>query len=117
MSIKILFFVLSVLLASSASVFAQPFAYIANSGDDTVTVINTSNNNVETTVGVGDEPISAAVTPDGKFVYVTNFMSNNVSVINTFSNTVVQTVGVGQGPFGVAVSPDGKYAYVSNDTS
>jgi YVTN family beta-propeller protein len=115
--IKTLAFMLTLLFTFSATGYTQPFAYIANSGDDTVTVINTSTKAIELTLAVGDEPISAAVTPDGKFVYVVNFSSDNVSVIDTSTNTVITTIGVGTGPFGVAVSPDGKFAYVSNDTS
>jgi len=91
--IKTLAFMLTVLFTFSATGFAQPFAYIANSGTNNVSVIDTSTNTVATTVNVGVEPISAAVTPDGKFAYVTNFSSDNVSVIDTSTNTVVTTSG------------------------
>jgi YVTN family beta-propeller protein len=52
---------------------AQPFAYVANGGSDTVSVIDTATKMVVTTVGVGMVPDGVAVTPNGKHVYVANF--------------------------------------------
>ena len=44
--------------------------YVANSGDDNVTVIDTALGAPIGTVGVGDAPLSLAVSPDGSRVYV-----------------------------------------------
>jgi YVTN family beta-propeller protein len=74
---------------------AQPFAYISNSGSNTVSVINTATNTVVATVSVGTNPFGVAMTPDGSRVYVTNEGSNTVSVIDTATNTVTATVPVG----------------------
>ena len=70
---------------------AAPFAYVTNSGANTVSVIDIPTNKVVATVPVGFFPSGVAVTPDGKHVYVANFQSNNVSVIDTAANTVVGT--------------------------
>jgi YVTN family beta-propeller protein len=51
---------------------AAPFAYITNSIDNTVSVIDTATNIVAATVNVGPNPHGVAVTPDGKKVYVAN---------------------------------------------
>jgi YVTN family beta-propeller protein len=102
-----------VMLMLPPAVFAQPFAYVTNSGDNTVSVIDTFSNTSVATVGVGRAPVSVAITPDGTRAYVTNF-DNTVSVIATSGNTVVATVGVGGGPAGVAIAPDGTRAYVVN---
>ena len=67
---------------------AAPFAYVANGGSNTVSVIDTATKTVVATVGVGMGPIGIAVTPDGTHVYVAN-ASSNVSVIATATNTVV----------------------------
>jgi YVTN family beta-propeller protein len=66
---------------------AAPFAYVANKGSDTVTVIDSAANPpaVVTTVPVGTIPVGVAVTPDGTHVYVANLGSNTVSVIDTAS--------------------------------
>jgi YVTN family beta-propeller protein len=94
---------------------AAPFAYVANSSDNTVSVIDTGTNTVVATVPIGTFPIGVAVAPDGKHAYVTNFLSNNVSVIDTASNTVVAMVPVGPAPSsGVAITLAGKHVYVAN---
>jgi YVTN family beta-propeller protein len=78
-------------LAAPAPVLALN-AYITNSGDNTVSVIDTSTNTVVATVAVGANPRGVAVTPDGTKVYVTNFGDNTVSVIGTISNAVIATI-------------------------
>ena len=74
---------------------AQPFAYISNNDDDTISVVDTATNTVTSTVPVGDDPEGVAVNPAGTRVYVTNESDNTVSVINTATNTVTATVPVG----------------------
>lgn len=115
-------------LLSVAGVFvtnlagAQPFAYVANSDSDTVSVIDTAINTVVGTVIVGDNPRALAITPDGTNVYVANFDSNDVSVIDTATNTVVSTIALPVGiqqprPRGIAITPNGTRAYVTNQGS
>ena len=77
---------------------AAPFLYVANNGDNTVSVIDTATNTVVATIPVGAGASGVAVTPDGTKVYVTNSASNNVSVIGTATNTVVKTIPVGTSP-------------------
>ncbi|MEW6605820.1 MAG: beta-propeller fold lactonase family protein [bacterium] len=97
---------------------AYPYAYVANSGANTVSVIDTSTNEVIATIPVGSSPGGVAITPDGRYAYVTNTGSNTVSVIDTQTNSVIgSSIPVGSGPTGVAVTPDGKYAYVVNNSS
>jgi YVTN family beta-propeller protein len=96
---------------------AQPFAYVANGGTDTVTVIDTAMHppSMVTTVGVGMSPDGVAVTPNGKHVYVANATSNTVLVIGAATNMVVGLpIMVGVNPIGVAITPDGTQAYVTN---
>ena len=84
---------------------AAPFAYVVNSGDGTVSVIDTATNTVVgLPIPVGKEPFGVDVTPDGKHAYVANRGSNNVSVIDAATNKVVATVAVGNVPFNVAVT-------------
>ena len=111
-----MFFV--ILIFSSNSVFAN-FAYVANFGDNTVSVINTATNQVTVpAIAVGSIPFGIAVTPNGKFAYVTNFGSNAVSVIDTGTNAVtVPAIIVGSSPKGIAITPDGNSVYVANSGS
>ena len=83
---------------------AQTNAYVADSGSNLVSVIDTTANNVVATVGVGDAPQGVAITPDGTRVYVTNSNDSTVSVISTASKTVVATVEVGTSPARVALA-------------
>src|SRR6476660_4699646 len=48
------------------------FVYVTNTGDGSVTVINTSTRSVVGTVGVGTEPYGIALTPNGTLAYVAN---------------------------------------------
>ncbi len=91
------------------------YAYVANSGSDTVTVIDTSTNTVSDTITVGGQPWGIAATPDGTHVYVTNSSySGTVAVIDTSTNTVSDTITVGGYPEPIVITPDGKHAYVGN---
>ena len=57
---------------------AAPFLYVANSGDSTVSVIDTATNTVVGfLIPVGNLPYGVAITPDGTKVYVTNLNDNN----------------------------------------
>jgi YVTN family beta-propeller protein len=91
-------------------------AYVANDGDATVSVIDTTTNTVTATVPTGTCPFGIAVTPDGSGVYVANECDGTVTSIATASNTVTGTVPIGADarPIGVAVTPDGAYAYVAD---
>jgi YVTN family beta-propeller protein len=93
---------------------AQPFAYVVNRGDKTVSVIDTATNTVVATVTVF-ESSGVAVTPDGKHAYVANANPSGVQVIDTATNSVVTTITVPEGAQAIAITPDGKHAYVSSD--
>jgi YVTN family beta-propeller protein len=89
--------------------------YVTNEASNNVSVINTTTNNVTTTVAVGIHPTGVAVTPDGKKVYVANHNSykGTVSVIDTTTHKVttidVQAVNL----CGVAVTHNGNFVYVT----
>src|SRR6185437_11998353 len=74
-----------------ATITATPapsgFAYIPNSNDGTLSVVNTVTNKVVKTITLGSNvlPFGVSVSPDGSTVYVTDRGLNNVLVINTSS--------------------------------
>jgi len=94
------------------------FAYVTNSGADSVSVINTATNTILTSIPVpgGSSPFRIAITPDGTRAYVTNEVNNTVTVIDTLTNTIITTIPLpaGSSPIGIAISPDGSRAYVAN---
>ena len=95
-------------------------AYVAGNGG--VSVINTANNQVITTVSTtAGDSYGIAVVQTGvntHRVYVTNAANNTVRVLNTNTLTNTYTAGgsvqVGSTPRGIAVSADGTRAYVAN---
>ena len=94
-----------------------PFAYVANTESNTVSVIQIPTSSVVNTVPVGSGPWGVAVSPDQTQVYVSNNQGNNVSVIDAASSNVVTTIPVQSSPFGVAFTPDGTSVYVVNGSS
>ena len=110
-------FVIGLMAMVGATAAMAQNAYVGNFTAQNVSVIQTSNNTLLTTVTLpgGGAPFGVAVTPDGARVYVTN-QSGTVSVIQTSDNTVVATVTLpgGSQPVGVAVTPNGAKVYVAN---
>lgn len=68
---------------------AQSFAYVANQGSSTVSVVNTANNTVAAMVPVGASPFGVAIASNAAFAYLANAGSPMLSMIDTASNTVV----------------------------
>ncbi len=101
-----------------------PYAYVTNTAGDTVEVIETTSLRIVGRIGVGIDPVSLAVRPDGSEVWVSNHISDSVSVIDadptsTTFHTVIDTVQEISGgvtafdePVGVAFADDTK-AYVA----
>ncbi|MGW5609040.1 YVTN family beta-propeller repeat protein [Streptomyces sp. NPDC003753] len=104
---------LPVVAPSPARAATTGNAYVANFTSNTVTVIDTTTNTPTTTIPVGVNPDSIAITPDNAHAYVSNRNSNTVSVIDTTTNTVSTTItGFTGGPQGIAIAPNGLHAYV-----
>lgn len=98
---------------------APAYAYVTNFDINSISIINTANNNFTDIVPVGSGPEGLAASPDGTRVYVANLNyggSGTVSVIDTALKRVTATVAIGYkyGPCGVAISPDSTKAYVTD---
>lgn len=102
---------------AAAAAIAGPSAYIANIGEGTVSVVDVATRTEIKKIGVGINPTSVAVTPDGRTAYVTNRdipdHAGSVSIVDTATNTVTATLNLGGAPYGVAVTPDGSHVYVA----
>jgi YVTN family beta-propeller protein len=79
----------AILLVLISIAGAYPFAYIAKTDSNSVSVINTTNNNITATVNGFRSPYAAAATTTK--AYVTNYGNDTVSVIETATNTVGDT--------------------------
>ena len=101
------------------------YAYVANSGDNTVSQYTISVAGELTpmstpTVQTGAAPQSVAVDPAGRYAYVPNLNDNTVSqyTIGTGGSLLPMTpatVQTGAGPWAVSIDPSGSYAYVINN--
>ena len=101
----------------SATERTIPYAYVANSGSGTVSVVDTNQDAVVAQIPVGGVPWGVAVGPGGDRIYVANAKSGTVSVIDGQSKSVTATLSVGSKPMGIAVSEDGKHVMVANSDS
>jgi YVTN family beta-propeller protein len=105
--------------------------YFANTGNDTVGVLDTTaltvsnyENPAETLIHVGFDPEAVAVTPDGSQVWVadtgpqtggpTTAELAGIDVISTATDTVTAKVHLSTDPREIAFSPDGSIAYVTS---
>jgi YVTN family beta-propeller protein len=73
------------------------YAFVANTGSATVTVINASTKAVRATLPVGADPVGAWPAANGK-MYVDNETAKTISVIDVASATVTETLSLGFKP-------------------
>ncbi|MCL2659354.1 MAG: Ig-like domain repeat protein, partial [Acidobacteriaceae bacterium] len=90
--------------------------YIANSGSNTVSVIN-GVTAIVSSISVGRGPYTVAVDPVTNTAYVSNTTDGTVSVIDGASKAVTATVPVGMNPAQMAVDAAAGYVYVVNTGS
>ncbi len=98
------------------------FLYVANNnnygiaGSDSISVINTETNLVETTIfdASFNQPYRITMNAAGTKAYVCNSNDCTVSVIDIATNTVSNVIPGFDGPSGFAITPDGNFAYVNN---
>jgi len=92
--------------------------YVANAGEDTVSVNNVGAPTVVSTLGLaaGSQPVFVTTSENGN-MYVANYGNNTVSQINTVSDVVAGTVSVGNQPVAMAELPSGQKLYVVNQGS
>lgn len=87
-------------------------AFVANSGDNTVTPINLSKRRPEPAFNVGAEPMGVVLSPNDKMLYVANSSSNNIQVFDAKAKppTLIATIDLssfGTSPRAMAITDDG----------
>jgi YVTN family beta-propeller protein len=87
---------------------------VANHDSGTVSVVDTTNNQIVTTIAVDPSPTGIAINPTTRRVFVACAGGGCVSVIDTALNAVVGKVYVGGNPEGVAVDPALSSVYVTS---
>jgi YVTN family beta-propeller protein len=89
-------------------------AYAANSGNNTLSVIDLSLQQEIYTIPVGSAPQGMTLSSNGLFACVINRMADTVSVVDLTAQQVVTTISVGSSPHSIALSPDEAFGYVTN---
>jgi YVTN family beta-propeller protein len=86
--------------------------WVVNPDDDSVSVIDPSNDTVVGNFRVGDEPQSVALDLNGN-AYVANAASNNVSILSP-TGSPLGTLTSGAEPWNIVASPNGQRVFVAN---
>lgn len=87
--------------------------YISNAGGS-VSVINTSANEVSATIPAGLGAGAMAIGAGGVNLYVANAAAGTVTVISTAGRTVQAVIHVGQDPRALALGPDGLLLFAAD---
>ncbi len=95
----------------------REFAYVTNSGSNTVTVLDLVHLRQDRVVAVGSNPTGITANPRRNEVYAVNTGSGTISVIDATLNRVVATISVHRKPYFIDVDSAGKRAYVANSGS
>jgi len=88
--------------------------YVANQGDNTITVIHLLAENKTEVIKTGRAP-SSILPIDERTIYVTNFDDDTVWVIDTIRKQKDGQIPVGHHPIAMGLSPSGRHAYVVNN--
>jgi len=109
------------ILAAAQTVSAAPFAYIANSGTNNISVIDTATNAITATVTLPDtnsNPYGITVGSSGQYVYVGLKNTKKIVAIDVSTNTVIRTIDFQPDvPGGLAVNAAETRLYVASNMS
>jgi YVTN family beta-propeller protein len=82
-------------------------AVVANSGSNTISILDIVNSAVLSNVTVGNQPVALAVSSNGNTAYVANYTDGMVTEVNLGTDTPVTTIAVGGQPTSVALTAAG----------
>ena len=89
--------------------------YVCNSGEESISVIDTQLHEVIDTIETGSYNTRAICSvPSGEFVYAARTNSDDIIVISTETNEIVETIPVGYAsPASIISLPSGEYVFVA----
>lgn len=88
-------------------------AYVTNSMDNDLAIVDLPQKKVVGTIATGRMPHGMRMSPDGREIYIANVNDNNISVIDVGRSKEAARIAVGKAPEQVAFAPDGRFVYVS----
>jgi YVTN family beta-propeller protein len=90
-------------------------AFISNWTSKNISVINTSDYSVKTTIPVNGIPRGMSISPDGKYLYVGNFTSGDINKIDIEKKRLLKNIELGNGALRhVVISEQDNKLYVSD---
>ncbi len=82
-------------------------AVVANSGANTVSVLDLVNDVVLSTITVGNQPVALAASSSGGTAYVANYADSTVTQVNLTTDTPTTTIAVGGKPTSITLTAAG----------
>ncbi len=82
-------------------------AIVANSGANTVSIVDLVNDALLSNITVGNQPVALVVSSDGSTAYVANYADSTVTQVNLATNAPTTTVAAGGQPTSVALTAAG----------
>jgi YVTN family beta-propeller protein len=92
---------------------SEKTAYVTDSGNNTLTIVDIDSGVVIDTIKIGAFPHGARINPVRDELYTANVKDGTVSVVDLQARKEVRRIPVGRKPIQVAVTPDGKKLYVT----
>lgn len=86
--------------------------YVANQGSASITVIDSTDDQVVTTISLSATSSVYGIATSGTGIYVITILPDAISVIDTTNNLVERSIAVGSTPLGIVILGTG--AYVTN---
>ncbi len=88
-------------------------AFVANSGNGTVSAIDLHSKQEARRISIGGVPMGMALTADGKTLFATNRTANGVAVIDAAERKVKRVIEISGQPVRAHLTPDGKWLVVT----
>lgn len=89
-------------------------AFVANKGDNTISVLDLKTRKSVKTIPTGQEPLIVALSPNNKRLYVLAHKDNEVIAYDAHTHAEIGRAKIGVDGYGLAVDPGGKYVYASS---
>jgi len=91
--------------------------YVANLGDDSISVVDTATDTIIGTAPVGDGPYRLALTPDASRLYACEYYGGTIHCLDAATLAVIDVIPYAGKPLGLAISPDGTTLWCTNETA
>src|SRR5262249_34509399 len=89
------------------------FAYVGNTADNTLTIIDVVKLSPIVTIPIGPGPSGVREHPTRKEIWGLSSVAGYAWVLDVKSNQIVARIPVGAAPYALDFSPDGKRAFVA----